>query len=112
MRWRALPAGLPLDRASLSSWLEQRVGGHGITASVNSCLIGTAHLGALSNNGGLTRTMLPLTGSSAVDTGSTADAAAAGMDITSDQRGTGFDRNVGSAPDIGATEQGLITSNG
>ncbi len=87
-------------------------GGHGIAATVNNCLIGAAQLGTLSNNGGLSRTMLPLTGSPAVDTGSTSDAAAAGMDTTSDQRGAGFNRNLGIAPDIGATEQEILVSNG
>lgn len=55
-------------------------------------------LGHLSSNGGLTQTIPLLKGSPAIDTG-----AANGQ--TTDQRGTGFARTVGSGTDIGAYER-------
>lgn len=57
-------------------------------------------LGPLANNGGPTLTMMPQTGSPAIDTGVTADASG----ITYDQRGPGFPRVLGAAVDIGAVE--------
>lgn len=57
-------------------------------------------LGPLTNNGGPTLTMMPQTGSPAIDAGVTADASG----ITYDQRGPGFPRVLGAAVDIGAVE--------
>lgn len=56
-------------------------------------------LGALGSNGGPTQTMLPLTGSPALDNGSVAYVPA---DITTDQRG--LPRTVDNTVDIGAVE--------
>lgn len=73
-----------------------------ITATFNSVPIGTLSscpkLGHLSSNGGLTKTIPLLKGSPALDAG-----AANGQ--TTDQRGTGFPRTVGSGTDIGAYER-------
>jgi len=55
-------------------------------------------LGALSNNGGPTDTQALNTGSPAIDTGSNP------LGLENDQRGPGFQREFGPAPDIGAFE--------
>jgi hypothetical protein len=55
-------------------------------------------LGSLADNGGLMPTRLPLEGSPLLDRGSNPSG------LTTDQRGTGFDRVLGSAVDIGAVE--------
>lgn len=76
----------------------------GITNGTNSNQIGTAGtpinalLGPLQNNGGLTQTRLLMTGSPAIGAGSNPSA------LTTDQRGTGFPRQVDSTVDIGAVE--------
>ncbi len=57
-------------------------------------------LGPLQNNGGPTKTLAPLAGSTAVDAGS--NAAAAGL--TTDQRGAGFGRVKNGTVDLGAVE--------
>ena len=57
-------------------------------------------LGALANNGGVTFTHALPSGSPAIDAGSSTSV------LTTDQRGTGFPRLVGSAVDIGAFELG------
>lgn len=56
-------------------------------------------LGTLTDNGGPTQTMLPQTGSPAINTG----IFSASVPRT-DQRGSGYSRYRGSAPDIGAVE--------
>ena len=57
----------------------------------------------LADNGGATRTHRLAAGSPAIDAGS------ASADLTTDQRGAGFTRSAGAAPDIGAyEEQGTI----
>jgi hypothetical protein len=67
-------------------------------------LVGTAahpidpKLGPLANNGGPTKTHALLPGSPALNAGANVDG------LTFDQRGHGFNRVVGSAPDIGAYE--------
>jgi hypothetical protein len=55
-------------------------------------------LGPLRNNGGITKTRMPMQGSVAIDAGN--DVAGASFD----QRGNGYPRAVGAAPDIGALE--------
>ena len=55
-------------------------------------------LGPLRDNGGPTRTRMPMTGSPVVDAGNNVQGTAA------DQRGNGFARTIGAAPDIGAVE--------
>ena len=55
-------------------------------------------LGPLRNNGGLTRTRMPMTGSPVVDMGNNVQGTAA------DQRGSGYPRMIGATPDIGAVE--------
>ena len=64
-------------------------------------------LGPLANNGGVTRTKAVLLGSPAINEGFA-------NGFTTDQRGPGFIRTVGSAPDIGAFELGgdVIFANG
>ena len=58
------------------------------------------NLGALQNNGGLTRTMALLAGSPAIDAGDNIRTAGE----TNDQRGAGFNRVIGPAVDMGAYE--------
>jgi hypothetical protein len=55
-------------------------------------------LGPLRNNGGLTRTRMPMTGSPVIDMGNNVQGTAA------DQRGSGYPRMIGATPDIGAVE--------
>ena len=55
-------------------------------------------LGPLQDNGGPTLTRAPLPGSPVIDTGMTVDG------IEFDQRGDGFSRSIGVAPDMGAVE--------
>jgi predicted outer membrane repeat protein len=62
-------------------------------------------LGTLTNNGGPTRTMLPLAGSPAIDLGNPAY----NSTLIQDQRGTGFARIVQGRVDIGAVETQLAT---
>jgi hypothetical protein len=57
-------------------------------------------LGPLANNGGRTLTMLPQSGSPAIDAGATSLA----VGLAYDQRGSGYPRVVASAVDIGAVE--------
>ena len=62
-------------------------------------------LGSLAYNGGPTQTILPLSGSPVINTGSVALAVdAAGLPLTTDQRGMA--RTINGAVDIGATEVG------
>lgn len=64
-------------------------------------------LNTLFNNGGPTLTMLPQTGSLAIDHGSIALAVDANSQtLRFDQRGSGYARITGSAVDIGAVEFG------
>lgn len=58
-------------------------------------------LGPLADNGGSTKTHAPLAGSPAFNSGS---AAAIPPGVTTDQRGTGFDRVLGGGADLGAFE--------
>ena len=55
-------------------------------------------LGPLANHGGNTRTHLPLANSPVLNAGNNTN------NSTTDQRGPGFPRIIGSSPDIGATE--------
>ncbi len=72
------------------------------STSVNNTL---AQLGPLQNNGGPTLTMMPMTGSPAIDQGSSAYATdPSGLGIDYDQRGAGFPRVAGTAVDRGAVE--------
>ncbi|NEO64165.1 MAG: hypothetical protein F6J98_28645 [Moorea sp. SIO4G2] len=78
--------------------------GSGFTNGVNGDLVGTTAapidplLGPLQNNGGPTETLALDPGSPAIDAGSNPNG------LTTDQRGAGFDRVVGSSADIGAFE--------
>ena len=60
----------------------------------------SAQLAALANNGGLTKTHALLATSPAINSGSNA------LNAPTDQRGAGFARTVGIAPDMGAFEFG------
>ena len=79
-----------------------------------------ARLGALANNGGPLQTLRPLPGSPAIDAGDdcVADVAHCGdanfSQLTTDQRGAGFMRQVGAHVDIGAVETNyaLVATNG
>ena len=67
----------------------------------NNNLVGNSEdlgLGELQNNGGATSTVALLDGSPAIDAGSNPN------NLTTDQRGEGFDRTVGGGTDIGAFE--------
>ncbi|QIL73929.1 IPTL-CTERM sorting domain-containing protein (plasmid) [Diaphorobacter sp. HDW4B] len=67
-------------------------------SSANNLLNVSPMLGPLQNNGGSTQTHALLDGSPAIDAG------ASPSSLSTDQRGTGFARTVGSSPDIGAFE--------
>jgi hypothetical protein len=72
------------------------------SASVAGLTIsGDLRLGPLGDNGGPTRTMALLPGSPAINAGDNSRVPAG---VATDQRGTGFDRVVGSAVDVGAFE--------
>ncbi|MEW4488342.1 right-handed parallel beta-helix repeat-containing protein [Thalassoglobus sp. JC818] len=63
----------------------------------------------LADNGGPTLTHALVEGSLAINAGNNGDATDAGNNpLTTDQRGMGFDRILGSAVDIGAVESGVI----
>ncbi len=78
--------------------------GDDVDGLVDSDLVGTAdnpidpQLGELQDNGGATFTIALLEGSPAIDAGSNPN------NLTTDQRGEGFDRTVGDGTDIGAFE--------
>ena len=73
--------------------------GTGFTNGVMGDLVGIDPLlGGLGDNGGPTRTVALLPGSLAIDAGRNPDG------LTTDQRGAGFARVVGSSADIGAFE--------
>lgn len=75
-------------------------GGHNI---INPSSTGVST--ALANNGGPTQSLALLTGSPAINAGSTSLAVDAnGQPLTTDQRGAGYLRDFGSAVDIGAFE--------
>ncbi len=77
-------------------------GAEGFTDGVNGDIVGTAanpidpQLGPLQDNGGPTQTQALLPGSPAINAGSNP------LNLEFDQRGPGFDRVVGTQPDIGA----------
>ncbi|NEO16511.1 MULTISPECIES: choice-of-anchor Q domain-containing protein [unclassified Moorena] len=83
--------------------------GDGVTGFMSSDLVGTSAnpidplLGPLQNNGGPTETLALLPGSPAIDAGSNPNS------LTTDQRGAGFDRVLGSSADIGAFEVQQVT---
>jgi hypothetical protein len=63
-------------------------------------------LAPLGLNGGITRTHGLLAGSCAIDTAQTSTDPGGGFaPLTADQRGDGFSRSVGAAPDVGAIEK-------
>ena len=78
--------------------------GDDLTGFVDSDLVGTGDdildplLGELRDNGGATQTLELLSDSLAIDAGSNLD------NLTTDQRGEGFERTVGNGIDIGAFE--------
>jgi hypothetical protein len=79
---------------------------HSLSFGSNSCgldLSGNPLLGALTNNGGPTMTMLPGVASAAIDAGDSARCPA------TDQRLVARPDDAGSACDIGAVESGLVT---
>ena len=83
------------------------IGVSGLTYPGDTIVNGAPGLGPLQDNGGLTWTHAVLPGSDAIDTG-------VSNGFTTDQRGTGYARTVGAAPDIGAYEAGgdTIFANG
>jgi hypothetical protein len=90
--------------------------GNTINGTNTNNLFGTnPMLGSLQNNGGPTQTLALLAGSPAINAGSSTLATTAGL--TTDQRGTGFARDLGNSVDIGAYEYNgdfslAITPNG
>jgi hypothetical protein len=76
-------------------------GGCGVINGLSGNKTGDPGLGVLADNGGLTFTHLPLSGSIVIDAGS---AALIPLGVTTDQRGAGFVRVVGPNPDMGAVE--------
>ncbi|GAA5484283.1 beta strand repeat-containing protein [Haloferula sargassicola] len=92
--------------SAMSSLVENGAGTLGITDGVDGNLVGTdPMLVALVDNGGMTLTHRLLSTSAAVDAGS--PAAASGLDF--DQRGSGYARISGGAPDLGAYESFILT---
>ncbi|HYX31257.1 MAG TPA: Ig-like domain repeat protein, partial [Pyrinomonadaceae bacterium] len=83
-------------------------GSSGLTNGVNNDIVGTIAnpvnplLAVLGNYGGPTLTAPPVPGSPVIDAGSSTLDNSSGL--TSDQRGTGFNRIVGASADIGAFE--------
>ncbi|MCA1623375.1 MAG: hypothetical protein LC768_15060 [Acidobacteria bacterium] len=96
------------------------VGGVGFTDGVNGDKVGTSAapldpmLGPLANNGGQTDTHSLENGSPAIDAGNNCVVTATcptnnpSEPLTTDQRGTGFDRLRGAAVDIGAFEAQIV----
>ncbi len=81
------------------------IGSHNLVSSVppwitlpGDTIMASPGLQPLAANGGATPTRIPQAGSPVVDAGSNA------LGLTNDQRGPGFPRSVGAAPDIGAVE--------
>jgi hypothetical protein len=91
----------------------------GISNGSNGNLVGTsgtplqAQLGPLQNNGGFNQTMALMSGSPALNAGSTVDAVAPSdsMALPYDQRGIGFPRVVNGSVDIGAFQTQVAASN-
>jgi len=82
-------------------------GAGGLTTGTNRNQVGVADpgLGPLANNGGPIMTQALLAGSPAIDAGSNAVAKDQNNNpLTTDQRGEGFNRIIGSIVDIGAFE--------
>lgn len=92
-------------------------GGSGFTQPSDKTNV-AANLGALANNGGQTNTHLPNPGSPAIDAGnncvvnSSCGTNNPPVNLTTDQRGTGFPRQNGTAVDIGAAETAGPTAAG
>jgi len=88
--------------------LVQNPAGSGIVNGVNNNVVGNPGLGALTNNGGFTKTHAITASSPAHNAGSATTTVLSGQALISefsfDQRSVGFGRNYGSAPDIGAFE--------
>ncbi len=86
-------------------------GAGGLTGGVNGNLVGVASpgLGTLASNGGPTQTIALLAGSPAINAGN--PTLANDASLTTDQRGTGFAREVDGTVDIGAFEVQAVTSN-
>jgi len=97
-------------------------GSCGITSGVNGNLMGDPLIGSSSSNGGLTQTHRPLAGSPVINAGSNSylKESALSLDfnsdgdmadtLTTDQRGTGYDRIVTTTVDMGAVEYHLLSS--
>jgi uncharacterized repeat protein (TIGR01451 family) len=101
----------PLDASSSNNLIGVDTGlTPDISNGVNGNQIGTAaspidpKLLALANNGGPTQTHLLLPNSPALNAGNTSLAQDNGNPITTDQRGSGFPRVIGSSVDIGSVE--------
>jgi hypothetical protein len=77
-----------------------------LTAPADTLVVFDPMLGPLDTNGGPTSTMLPLTGSPAINAGNNVNGG------KYDQRGAGFPRVVGANADIGAVETDTIFANG
>lgn len=97
--------GAPLEPVTANKSLVQTFN-PAFTVSGSGNLVGvSAQLGALANNGGSTRTHALQAGSQAINAGSNP------LNAPTDQRGAGYARAVGTAPDMGAFEFGATPVN-
>ncbi len=97
--------GAPLEPVTANKSLVQTFN-PAFTVSGSGNLVGvSAQLGALANNGGSTRTHALQAGSHAINAGSNP------LNAPTDQRGAGYARAVGTAPDMGAFEFGATPVN-
>ncbi|WP_339612657.1 choice-of-anchor Q domain-containing protein [uncultured Rubinisphaera sp.] len=81
--------------------------------NLTNTIVGDPRLGALADNGGPTFTHALLDDSLAINAGNNALALDASMNaLTTDQRGSGFDRIIGDRVDIGAYESTSMTGGG
>ncbi len=101
-----LDASLASGETASSYNLVGSGGTGGLTNGTRGNIVGANPLlGALQNNGGPTNTMAIPSNSPAINTGSVTFAKSyTGAALTTDQRGSGFPRTIGSTVDIGAYE--------
>lgn len=97
--------GVTLGSNSANNLIKSSTSAGGLTGGLNGNIIGfDPMLGALTDNGGPTRSFAPLNGSLAVGRGSNP------LNLATDQRGMGFARNNQGAVDIGAVESSYAAS--
>ncbi len=115
---RSVGSGADLENggqiAAATHNLIQDPSGHPITNGADGNLVGVdPRLGPLADNGGPTLTHELFSGSAAIDAGDDARALnTSGKQLVTDQRGTGFERFVGNAVDIGSYESVTLVDYG